>query len=488
MIGKPPKITYEGIGYNVKAPVSSDDFKNNDTNYAQPRYSRAASEPSSTCGGDDYDERDEVGSVSVLSVGTAEIRHGKLPYFRGSSKKVASSSSSHTFSDYDDLEDFGGRFESRSTLEPRPRANSGVTSVDSHISASQNGHSQTAGGRTTKKKTSKGFLRLWKGLPSNQTAPPMPSIDGQLASQQSSSSKQQSGSGKKLKSLKSIGSLRTKPTTHVAQRPKTAEKSPVLPEQAFDATLGLDSLKDIKVTTPSSTPPPLPRPPNLDFRQTDSTYRARGSTCSVELPPSSSASSSTPGFAGFGNGRSAYGRAGGRRSISFTASTATYPTIASQPPSSFSGVNGRLSRTNSNSTSRKSNGGAVESYQVALGNALIAASHAESSKGTHTDLLQILNHEQKPWGFSYARYPHKVRVWYGDRDERIAENAVRWMESNMGSDRCTVKVVKGADHGLMYRTNVVVDVLEQSRNFWQEGDHGHHGYPTYDLSSDPFNV
>ena len=51
-------------------------------------------------------------------------------------------------------------------------------------------------------------------------------------------------------------------------------------------------------------------------------------------------------------------------------------------------------------------------------------------------------------------------MWYGDHDERIAENAVRWMESNMGKERCTVNVVKGADHGLMYRTNVVVDVLE----------------------------
>ena len=43
MIGKPPKITYEGIGYNVKAPVSSDDFKKDETSFASPRYSRRAS-------------------------------------------------------------------------------------------------------------------------------------------------------------------------------------------------------------------------------------------------------------------------------------------------------------------------------------------------------------------------------------------------------------------------------------------------------------
>jgi hypothetical protein len=99
-------------------------------------------------------------------------------------------------------------------------------------------------------------------------------------------------------------------------------------------------------------------------------------------------------------------------------------------------------------------------YQAALGNALIAASHAESAKGTHNDLLQILNHDNHSWGFSYSAYPHNVRVWYGDKDEKIAENAVRWMERNMGPDKCHVKVVKGADHGLMYKSSVVVEVLE----------------------------
>jgi hypothetical protein len=107
-------------------------------------------------------------------------------------------------------------------------------------------------------------------------------------------------------------------------------------------------------------------------------------------------------------------------------------------------------------------------YQSALGNALIAASHAESSKGMHNDLLQILNHDNHPWGFSYSHYPHGVNVWYGDKDEKIAENAVRWMEKNMG-DKCSVKVVKGADHALMYKSSVVVEVLEQLMGYWQPG-------------------
>jgi hypothetical protein len=109
----------------------------------------------------------------------------------------------------------------------------------------------------------------------------------------------------------------------------------------------------------------------------------------------------------------------------------------------------------------------TSAYQAALGNALIVAAHAECSRGTHGDLLQILNHDQQPWGFSYAAYPHAVRVWYGDRDEKIAENAVRWMERTMGPGRCRVQVVRGADHGLMYRSSVVVEALEHVRDIWE---------------------
>lgn len=36
----------------------------------------------------------------------------------------------------------------------------------------------------------------------------------------------------------------------------------------------------------------------------------------------------------------------------------------------------------------------------------------------------------------------------------------------MGADRCSVKVVKGADHGLMYRSSAVVDVLEWILSAW----------------------
>ena len=40
----------------------------------------------------------------------------------------------------------------------------------------------------------------------------------------------------------------------------------------------------------------------------------------------------------------------------------------------------------------------------------------------------------------------------------------------MGEERCKVKVVKGADHGLMYKSSVVVEVLEHFREYWQDGE------------------
>lgn len=101
-----------------------------------------------------------------------------------------------------------------------------------------------------------------------------------------------------------------------------------------------------------------------------------------------------------------------------------------------------------------------------MGNALLAASHAESSKGTHADLLQILNHNQRPWGFSYENFPHTVRVWYGEKDDKIAEGAVKWMEKTMRPGTCEVCIVKGAGHGLMYNGGVVVEALEFLKETW----------------------
>ena len=339
MIGKPPTIAYEGIGYN--APLKN-------------TVVRETSPP----------PRSSNGNLNVVYPSNDESR---------SRPSIGSSS----FSEYDDLGDFEGRFESRSTLGmSHPSSQRGVGEITAPIN---------------KRKASRGILERLKGSP---TLPPQPQQD-----------KPPSLSTKKLKGLRSMGSLKGKAQSILKSDPPSPQLPPAL---HIDVGLGLEDLSWTKSVGVGM----------------NSTTRA-----GVESLPRSS----------------------GRRSISFGSSKAATSVPSSPSPSTFT-------------TSSPQSGS--RNHHAALGNALIAASHSESSKGTHNDLLQILNHENHSWGFSYSAYPHKVRVWYGDKDERIAENAVRWMERTMGADRCSVKVVKGADHGLMYRSSAVVDVLEWILSAW----------------------
>lgn len=105
---------------------------------------------------------------------------------------------------------------------------------------------------------------------------------------------------------------------------------------------------------------------------------------------------------------------------------------------------------------------------AALGNALLAASHNEAQRGTHADLLLILNHSQKPWGFSYEDFPLDVKVWYGEKDEKITEGAVRWLERTMRPGTCDLSIIKGAGHGLLYNGSVVVEALECLKDSWAQ--------------------
>ncbi|KAF8633983.1 hypothetical protein AX15_001160 [Amanita polypyramis BW_CC] len=325
MIGKPPSITYQGIGYDAPQP---------------PRLNGRLNPV--------YPSQIDAHSISRPSLGSS------------------------SFSEYDDLRDFEGRFESRSTL--------GAGNQESKF-------------LTTKPKSSKRFLERLKG----STAPP----------------DEKPSAGKKLKGLRSMGSLKGKSST--ATR---------------------------KSTTPS---PQIPLPPPLqievDLNLDDLNWTRSGSSEMNSWKDSSSINTGPT-------------RSSGRRSISFTSPMS----VPSSPTPSAMTSNYAQSIT-SNSTS-----------PMTLSNALFAASHAESAKGTHNDLLQILNHDNQPWGFSYSTYPHKVRLWYGDRDEKIAENAVRWMERTMGSDRCTIKVVRGADHALMFNTEVVLEVFDYILSTWKVGE------------------
>ncbi|KAF8078412.1 hypothetical protein FPV67DRAFT_1465170 [Lyophyllum atratum] len=354
MIGKPPTIAYEGIGYNAR-------------DISKPSPERRASSPRTN--------------------GNLDVYHASLHESR------PRPSIGSTFSEYDDLRDFEGRFGSQSTL--------GAGSTRASLQSPPVGDMKPV----NKRKTSRGFLNRLKGSSNSPQSPPEEkSLPG----------------GKKLKALRSMGSLKSR---------SVASKKSELPS------------------------PQLPLPPSLQI-EVGLGFNDLGwskTQSEVSLPDRDPFAATPPRFSTASNGP--YSRSSGRRSISFTS-----PKSTSSMPSSPS-----MSTTNSFTASV----GPSSTYQAALGNALIAASHAESAKGTHNDLLQILNHENHPWGFSYTSYPHHVKVWYGDKDEKIAENAVRWMAKNMGEDRCSVKVVKGADHGLMYRSSVVVDVLEHVLSFWQ---------------------
>ncbi|KAF9243934.1 hypothetical protein BU15DRAFT_86349 [Melanogaster broomeanus] len=379
MIGKPPAVAYRGIGYTAPpSPRKSYHCKN-----------VTATDP------DTLSRSEQLDKSSVY------------PSQPDARRRMSVGSS--LFSDYDDLRDFDGRFGSQSTL--------GARSII----------------QQTRRKPSRGILgRLKPSKSASQSQPASPAVENMP----------HTSVGKKLKTLRSMGSLKGKSST-TANGTKTEKMelpSPRLPQPVtLDISLGLGdfgwSSTPATPTPRVETPPPIKAPQPMQWTRSAETTTEKYGT------------------------KPSYPRQGGRRSISFSASSASVP--RSSPPSLPSSPINRAFSPHGGVTTTASS-----SYQAALGNALIAASHAEASRGTHSDLLQILNHDNRPWGFSYSDYPHKVRVWYGDRDEKIAENAVRWMERAMGEDRCHVKVVKGADHALMYKSSVVVELLECVREFW----------------------
>ena len=357
MLGKPPTVAYRGIGYDAKSALPT------------PPNSSARRSPDKSTSPTPPPPRPSI---------TRRVSH-----------------TSSVFSDYDDLRDFEGRFDSRSTL--------GARSSGSQRSRTL---SDSKSRPTFTRKTSRGFLMRLKGSSHYPQTQPSPEKPGPSAG------------GRKLKALRSMGSLRRSSTAQSNKMGTVTTPPQVPPPLALDVGLGLDAFN---WPNAGSGPNGLPGPP-LEYSNR---------------------------------------RAAGRRSVSHTSTARSSPPSIKPPPRT------NLPPSPTTATEERVNITATSAYQAALGNALIAAAHAESSRGTHGDLLQILNHDQQPWGFSYAAYPHAVRVWYGDRDEKIAENAVRWMERTMGPGRCAVQVVRGADHGLMYRSSVVVDVLERVRDIWE---------------------
>ncbi|GAA5981952.1 hypothetical protein JCM5350_006576 [Sporobolomyces pararoseus] len=90
---------------------------------------------------------------------------------------------------------------------------------------------------------------------------------------------------------------------------------------------------------------------------------------------------------------------------------------------------------------------------------LLRASHAESLSGSTSDLLVLLDRSNNARNsIDYKQIQQPVKVWYGDKDDRISESSIMWLEKEIRD--CKVQVVKGADHNLMTNHQVMFDVLE----------------------------
>ncbi|CAE6475384.1 unnamed protein product [Rhizoctonia solani] len=352
MIGKPPTIQYEGIGFDANAPMSP-------------------------------------GRVSFSS-----------------------------FSEYDELDDFEGRFASRTTLALENKEDkSAKTSVKDKTKEKRGKEDVSEFGEARPRKGSKS---IFGGLFNN-----------------------------------------TVPKRSVATPPSIKGKAPVpVPEPELEPEEAEQPQSPTASDQPPPPPPPPP-PPKLKGLRSMSSLKSR----SAKSEPGKH----TPVGLGLGiddpDARTQawaneFGGEGGdkprqRRSLSLNArpNPPARPTLDARSPTTPVPPSPRSPNPNPNKT-------------VTLASALLQASHAESLKGGTADLLSILERDSKPWGFSYADVRQPVRVWYGDRDDKIGIGSVRWMERVMKS--CDVRIVKGAGHSLMTHAEVVVEVLESIAKEWDD--------------------
>ncbi|KAG8766172.1 hypothetical protein FRC12_007045 [Ceratobasidium sp. 428] len=368
MIGKPPTIQYEGIGFDATAPLS----------------------------------------------GTAD--RGR-PSFS-------------SFSEYDELDDFEGRFASRSTLAhgpPNTNGEEGERKVGRPRQKSAGAvGDEIEGGSGVDGRPRKGSKSIFGGLFANTLpkagaqkrgmstppslvpamSPPLPPLPPVPASPPTPTASTAVVRPQKLKALRSISSLKAASTR--SEPGKSKERS----VNAVGLGLGMEAEAEADVDVE-------------EMAARTQAWASESGDRESERPRQ-------------------------RRSLSLNARPGTACTARSPqpaPPSSPRSPN-------------------PNAKTVTLASALLQASHAESLKGGTADLLSILERDSKPWGFSYADVRQPVRVWYGDRDDKIGVGSVRWMERVMRA--CEVKIVKGAGHSLMTNAEVVVEVLESIAREWDE--------------------
>lgn len=437
-LGKPPTIVYEGIGFDPKAPVSN----NNNT---PPKSSSSGYVPLTA---------DALREIEYTPPSTPQTRKTTptpppvtsatpdgLTVPRQSNGGVPRTSMGG-WSDYDDLADFEGRFGSQTTLPtnipPVPPLPEGTQSAP-----------------ITKRKGSKGIFGKLKG-----PSPPSPISGGALTAVETPVK-----SAQKIRVLPSISSLKGKLT---GQRNNSNSQKPITPRleaniDSFGTGLGID----------------------VDFRAASGNgIEAWASACSVSASKPDPDSRPTSPLSAESH---TFPRT--RRSISLTASAA--PTLRSLPApvtpmqrAKSSPMKPRVARPLSAESMSVTSAHAhtlanphfstppravatTNAPTSSVATALLRASHKEAQKGLANDLLSILERDAKPWGFSYTDVRQKVKVWYGDKDEKISEAGIRWMERVMKD--CEVTICKGKDHSLMTCASVVVEALESLQTDLRRG-------------------
>ncbi|KAF9438613.1 hypothetical protein BGZ76_006512 [Entomortierella beljakovae] len=96
--------------------------------------------------------------------------------------------------------------------------------------------------------------------------------------------------------------------------------------------------------------------------------------------------------------------------------------------------------------------------------AMLEDNKAESHEGANNDLMVCLELYHS-FGFTYKDVKLPVHIFWGTKDGVISREAVDWMEQKL--DHCTLSVIDGGTHGLLWRADVVSQIFKGIASSWK---------------------
>ncbi|KAG0241224.1 hypothetical protein BGX31_001322 [Mortierella sp. GBA43] len=96
--------------------------------------------------------------------------------------------------------------------------------------------------------------------------------------------------------------------------------------------------------------------------------------------------------------------------------------------------------------------------------AMLQDNMADSLEGANNDLMVCLELYHS-FGFSYKDVTLPVHVFWGTKDAVISREAVDWMEQRL--PQCTLSVIEGGTHGLLWRADVVSQIFKGIASSWK---------------------